>query len=43
MKQTELVKLVRKWLDAQLPEPLERVLEREQEQRDTLAEMLRGL
>ena len=26
MKQTELVKLVRKWLDSQLPEPLDRVL-----------------
>ena len=43
MKQTELVKLVRKWLDKQLPEPLVRVLEREQTQRETLAEMLRGL
>lgn len=34
MKQTELVKLVRGWLDAQLPESLARVLEREERQRD---------
>jgi hypothetical protein len=34
IKQTVLIKLVRKWLDAQLPEPLDDVLEREQRQRD---------
>ena len=34
IKQKVLVNLVRKWLDAQLPEPLDRVLEREEQQRD---------
>jgi hypothetical protein len=29
-----LVKLVRKWLDAQLPEPLKRVQAREERQRE---------
>jgi hypothetical protein len=34
MKQIELVKLVRAWLNAQLPEPLDSVLEREERQRE---------
>jgi hypothetical protein len=40
IKQTVLVKLVRKWLDARLPEPLQRVLEREAEQRNRVAQTL---
>jgi hypothetical protein len=40
MKQTELVKLVRKWLNAQLPEPLASVLEREDEQRERVRELV---
>ena len=34
MKQAELIKLVRRWLDAQLPEPAYRVRAREKRQRD---------
>jgi hypothetical protein len=34
IKQTVLVKLVRDWLDAELPEPLKRVRAREERQRD---------
>ncbi len=34
IRQTVLVKLVRAWLDAQLSEPLRRVLAREERQRD---------
>jgi hypothetical protein len=34
IKQTVLINLVRKWLDAQLPEPLKCVQEREEQQRD---------
>jgi hypothetical protein len=41
IKQTELVKLVRKWLDARLPEPLERVLERERQQRAKVRALLK--
>lgn len=43
MKQAVLVGLVREWLDAQLLEPLARVLEREKRQRErvrALAELL---
>lgn len=43
MKQTELVKLVRKWLDAQLPEPLAHVLEREDGQRDEVRALMETL
>jgi hypothetical protein len=43
IKQTVLVELVRDWLDARLPEPLERVRIRERKQRRTLAAKLRDL
>jgi hypothetical protein len=41
LSQQVLVGIVRAQLDAELPEPLEHVLEREQEQRDRLARLLR--
>ena len=40
MKQIELIKLVRKWLDAQLPKPLARVLVREEQQRDKVRALI---
>jgi hypothetical protein len=43
IKQTVLVKLVRAWLDARLPEPIERVHERERQQRQRMAAALAEL
>ena len=40
-KQAVLIDILRAWLDAPLPEPLERVHEREQRQRRRLAALLR--
>jgi len=40
LKQQVLVRIVRAQLDAELPEPLETVLEREKQQRDRLARLL---
>lgn len=40
IKQTVLIKLVRKWLDARLPEPIERVQVRETEQRARVEQTL---
>jgi hypothetical protein len=41
IKQAVLIDILRAWLDARLPEPLERVHEREQRQRRRLAALLR--
>ncbi len=42
ISQRVLIDILRAWLDARLPEPLERVLEREARQRRRLQTLLKG-